>query len=791
MNTGAFGENFPYSNFHDLNMDWIIKIAKDFLDQYTNIQNTIDEGLEGLDSKAQELEALLQQWYDTHSEDIANQLADALNDLNNWYATHEGYLDQYVADSIASFNQQAEQKAQQTIASIPSDYTQLSDDVNNLKSTVGNSIGVPVLETAQWVDSEYINASNGSFTPYSGWHRSQYIDIGTNNAGKVIHFNNSKNDSSAYNVFYDANHAKVGANFNTNNTDIIIPNNARYFAVSIENTYNVTWNWGIVPLIDRATNESLDNVIDKYNINSIIFDVVNDSYIDRATGSFIDYPGWKRTDYIDISNFDTVIIETIAKTEYNAFYTKDKTYINNFTISMGRNNIEIPNEAHYMALSGVNATIDAIAIYKGYPSDKTFMQDECLLLRKELPSYYTEYPATPTGYNDGAYIDMKAGEVSLANKNFIFITDVHWQSNAKNSNKLIAYLRKKLHISNVIHGGDILDYDRDNPYLATVHMREWVDEARASCGSGLLPVHGNHDINTGSGRNDSETEADKIPYTVAESIELDGSKPFIVQETNEEIESRISSITFDSEADKQEVIAYYKLHYYYDDDKNKIRYIVLNHGTHLNGIIYRYFNVRQFGEVFLQMDWLYSVLMSTPNQYTVVVAMHTFLNYNNNQMEAGPLQVCNMLIGFREKNSSLRVTNNNNIPGTVYPYGYHYYDFSNANTPRNILCLGGDMHWDFAVICYRDNNSISVVPYSNEYATQPNSILVVHTQTDAYNRTYPPGTYITDTYPMTPGTITEQCFDIVTMKDENEYTEAKFVRIGAGYDRVFKLSNAT
>ena len=41
MNSGVFGEGFPYSNFHDLNMDWIIKIAKDFLDQYTNIKNTI------------------------------------------------------------------------------------------------------------------------------------------------------------------------------------------------------------------------------------------------------------------------------------------------------------------------------------------------------------------------------------------------------------------------------------------------------------------------------------------------------------------------------------------------------------------------------------------------------------------------------------------------------------------------------------------------------------------------------------------------------------------------------
>ena len=52
MSIGAFGENFPYSNFHDLNMDWIVKIAKDFLDQYTNIQNTINDGLEELDNKA-------------------------------------------------------------------------------------------------------------------------------------------------------------------------------------------------------------------------------------------------------------------------------------------------------------------------------------------------------------------------------------------------------------------------------------------------------------------------------------------------------------------------------------------------------------------------------------------------------------------------------------------------------------------------------------------------------------------------------------------------------------------
>ena len=147
MNNGAFGENFPYSNFHDLNMDWIIKIAKDFLDQYTHIQETIDNGLEQLQTKADNLEELLQQWYNTHSEDIANQLADALEDLNNWYTTHEGYLDQYVADSITEFNTRAEQKAADTIATIPPAYTELSDKVEWVSNYANNGIVHQLVES--------------------------------------------------------------------------------------------------------------------------------------------------------------------------------------------------------------------------------------------------------------------------------------------------------------------------------------------------------------------------------------------------------------------------------------------------------------------------------------------------------------------------------------------------------------------------------------------------------------------------------------------------------------------
>lgn len=126
MNTGAFGEGFPYSNFHDLNMDWIIKIAKDFLDQYTHIQDVIAQGLidldekttaglESLQDKYTELEGLLDAWYNEHSEDIAEQLADALEDLNTALQEELSDLDTAIASKVAS-----------AIASIPSDYSTLA-----------------------------------------------------------------------------------------------------------------------------------------------------------------------------------------------------------------------------------------------------------------------------------------------------------------------------------------------------------------------------------------------------------------------------------------------------------------------------------------------------------------------------------------------------------------------------------------------------------------------------------------------------------------------------------------
>ena len=115
-------EQFPYADMQQLNLDWIIKITKDFLDQYTSIQQIISDGMTGLQEKYDTLENLLNAWYETHSEDIANQLTDALEDLTEALNT-----------ALGTFETDATNITNAVIATIPADYTDLSNDVSMLK----------------------------------------------------------------------------------------------------------------------------------------------------------------------------------------------------------------------------------------------------------------------------------------------------------------------------------------------------------------------------------------------------------------------------------------------------------------------------------------------------------------------------------------------------------------------------------------------------------------------------------------------------------------------------------
>lgn len=107
-------DNFPYTDMHQLNLDWIIKIAKDFLDQYTHIQQLIADGEQSIsDLTEAELAAL---------QEKADALETALNAL---YTEYSGDMTTQLNTNIQAFNTAADQKGADVIASIPADYTSL------------------------------------------------------------------------------------------------------------------------------------------------------------------------------------------------------------------------------------------------------------------------------------------------------------------------------------------------------------------------------------------------------------------------------------------------------------------------------------------------------------------------------------------------------------------------------------------------------------------------------------------------------------------------------------------
>ena len=155
---GPFGNRFPYTNFHEMNLDWIIQIAKDFLDQYTHIQETITSGLEDIDeAKTAAIEAL----------DAEKERLEGL--LDAWYENHSDLIEAALRDALADFTLRANEVADVVIASIPEDYTALSNNVSNLDEiALRNMVLKPKIISSDLVAGYYSTVDGSKQTASPG-----------------------------------------------------------------------------------------------------------------------------------------------------------------------------------------------------------------------------------------------------------------------------------------------------------------------------------------------------------------------------------------------------------------------------------------------------------------------------------------------------------------------------------------------------------------------------------------------------------------------------------------------
>lgn len=432
----------------------------------------------------------------------------------------------------------------------------------------------------------------------------------------------------------------------------------------------------------------------------------------------------------------------------------------------------------------------------------SFSHVDALIYKDRIPSYWFDKSKTPATYEEAnTYLDGIL-EMVPEGKHFIFVTDTHWPKNAQHGNQIIQYVRGKLGVDKVIFGGDILNAN-DTKYLAKSVMSEYLNECVAAYGTSFLPVWGNHDLNTANdstaGRLDLDVVSDLFVKHLNGVVQFEdyhnyggmtGPTVDVITTIVDNKIAAIPSITTELGKTRDQIIndllKYNKLHYYYDDHKNKVRYIVYNTGCPLNNVVKTFLGVQHNPEGYLQTLWMRDVLLSTPSGYDVIAVAHESVYSGDEHPDdmASSFYMKNMMamMSALKRKISIKVWIDTSlatlIPTEWMPTGSVQCNFTNAPDVGKVILLCGHWHRDLAGIgSYGSSTGINdfKVPLVEDLTfsspisvnqSELGEIPVVLTRCDkcwADN----------DTVDIS-GTTNEHSFDIVTLTD----TDVVFTRVG-------------
>lgn len=190
----------------------------------------------------------------------------------------------------------------------------------------------------------------------------------------------------------------------------------------------------------------------------------------------------------------------------------------------------------------------------------------------QVPDYYKDHLS-------GAISRAKTNllNTGMAGETFVFISDLHWESNAKNSPSLIGAITNELPIENVIFGGDAFN---GGEYEAKIADMNDIRKQFEKVSKRFLSLYGNHDSNY-----------------------LDGGTGF----TNREFYTMLQKQS-DYYAVHHNPNAYY--YFYMDNPTTKTRMIFLDSGQS---------NPSYASD---EMSWLQSTVNDAPNGYNILVFSH-------------------------------------------------------------------------------------------------------------------------------------------------------------------------
>lgn len=275
-------------------------------------------------------------------------------------------------------------RAQEILDSIPADYSQLSDDVDDLKDGLSETDSVLTLDDQTPIpfteenDGYYIRFSNGELISSSTYCTTNYINVTMYKS--LLYKRVCVTSSSATTVgmsFYDANKVYVSGErarysqpaVEYQDSQISIPDNAVYarFSIFKNETYGefaVSGSSIIRNTLDAYKGEIDENSAilafdDSISLDAPITDV--GKFVKYSTGELSSASVYSATGYVDVSKYAYLYYKRLSNTEASptngmAFYDANKVYISgerglssqsSVGYVEGLRQIEVPSNAVY------------------------------------------------------------------------------------------------------------------------------------------------------------------------------------------------------------------------------------------------------------------------------------------------------------------------------------------------------------------------------------------------------------------------------------------------------------
>ncbi len=439
------------------------------------------------------------------------------------------------------------------------------------------------------------------------------------------------------------------------------------------------------------------------------------------------------------------------------------------------------------------------------------------------------------------YVDNKLEEANLSEtekaRSFIFITDTHWGINSSNNtvsttaSYVMKYASDALGGATVIHGGDLYGgyakkageaypYNNENYYkdisleLVQNYMK---NELYDNFGTNFLYALGNHDTNIIGYR--YVTEEGNSAYYDSSLSEAEAIERYLISDEdmyNSTVGLLGNTVVYDEEGIKevteimtakgytQEQIreAQYmmRMHYYRDDAKSKIRYIVLDTGgcgptqTGLLKLSYTVYMCTEY-------KWFANTLKSTPEGYDVVVVGHQISSqaeshkYNPNittelAYSAYISPFYDILSAFRlgEKITvsklqlSWAINRSELASDLINAFSLTDFDFEKKHDGKSIV-MSGHNHVDLAWYVNNDSNGTDKdVMFGSDEPAGEGAVLAICTGCSNPGSTVSTDSRVDGVNMSTSGTNSLR-FDIVTFRDDGSIL---VTRIGAGQNRSFE-----